>query len=161
MSKLLTNDSTTLSGKIRDWLFTSPDDGVLRWTGVADWLFILRKGFADKIPHETNMSCISLLEIEFPDIFSLCGLDDWALWVGVGATEHIELGGACCCGGPCCCVGGPCCCGVGTSCCCCGGGSGVCGGEICGARGSGGGGGGKSESESAPKSPSCITGATW
>lgn len=105
------------------------------------------------------MSCISLLEIEFPDIFSFCGLDDWALWVGVGATEHVELGGACCCGGPCCCVGGPCCCGVGTSCCCCGGG--VCGGEICGARGSGGGGGGKSESESAPKSPSCITGATW
>lgn len=101
------------------------------------------------------MSCISLLEIEFPDIFSLCGLDDWALRVGVGATEHIELGGACCCGGPCCC-------GVGTSCCCCGGG-GVCGGDLCGARGSGGGGGGggKSESESAPKSPSCITGATW
>lgn len=104
------------------------------------------------------MSCISLLEIEFPDIFSLCGLDDWALWVGVGATEHVELGGACCCGGPCC-VGGPCCCGVGTSCCCCGGGGGVCGGEICGACGSGG--GGKSESESATKSPSCITGATW
>lgn len=158
---MLTNDLIILSGKIRDWLFIFFDDGVLRWIGVVDWFFILRKGFVDKIFYEINMLCIFLLEIEFFDIFffRVCGFDDWVLWVGVGVIEYIEFGGVCCCGGFCCCVGGFCCCGVGISCCCCGGG--VCGGEICGVRGSGGGGGGKFEFEFVFKFFFCIIGVIW